>query len=234
MIIFVKLLLIITLLYSNEPDFIYEELHYNAGFRFLPAGQANLYFTKDTLNGNLVYKLNTSINTNSFIDRFYQVRDNIQSWLKISNFSLLKTIQNINQGNYHLNHQSIIKGDSLILTNTDVRKISTPVYDPISFIYFLRTKTLNIGDTYNFFSYSPKKIRKVLINISSIENIEVPAGNFNCFKIEPLSNDGKPLMKNNGQMRVWISNDSLKLPVQIEQITNIGTMVMKLKKIKHN
>jgi len=31
-------------------------------------------------------------------------------------------------------------------------------------------------------------------------------------------------------MRVWLSDDSLHLPIKIEQSTNIGTMIMKLKK----
>ena len=42
-----------------------------------------------------------------------------------------------------------------------------------------------------------------------------------------------PLFKNNGVMRIWISDDSLHLPIKIEQNTNIGTMVMKLKQISN-
>jgi len=34
-------------------------------------------------------------------------------------------------------------------------------------------------------------------------------------------------------LRVWLSNDEIKLPVKIEMKTNVGTMVMKLKEIKH-
>ena len=66
------------------------------------------------------------------------------------------------------------------------------------------------------------------------ETVRVSAGTFNCLKVEPVSGDGNPLLKNDGQMRVWLSDDSLKLPVKIEQKTNIGTMVMKLKGIKHS
>ena len=71
------------------------------------------------------------------------------------------------------------------------------------------------------------------MNVTALETVQVAAGTFNCLKVEPVSGDGKPLLKNNGQMRVWLSIDSLKLPIKIEQETNIGHMVMKLKKIKH-
>ena len=74
-------------------------------------------------------------------------------------------------------------------------------------------------------------MKEVIVDVTGKETIKVPAGTFNCFKIEPVSGDGKPLLKNNGVMRVWLSDDSLHLPIKIEQNTNIGTMVMKLKNI---
>ena len=72
------------------------------------------------------------------------------------------------------------------------------------------------------------------MDVTAKETIRGSVGTFNCLKIEPISPDGKPLLKNNGEMRVWLSDDSLKLPVKIEQKTNIGTLVMKLKGIKHS
>ena len=90
---------------------------------------------------------------------------------------------------------------------------------------------LNIGNRYNFLSYGESSMKKVIIDITKKEKISVPAGTFNCYKIEPVSGDGRPLLKNNGVMRVWLSDDSLRIPIKIEQNTNIGTMVMKLKKL---
>ena len=42
------------------------------------------------------------------------------------------------------------------------------------------------------------------------------------------------LLKNNGEMRVWLSDDNLKLPVKIEMKTNIGNLIMKLKDYNHS
>ena len=74
----------------------------------------------------------------------------------------------------------------------------------------------------------------MIVHITKVEEIVVSAGAFNCLKIEPVSSDDKPLLKNNGEMRVWLSNDNIKLPVKIELKTNIGTMVMKLKERKYS
>ena len=103
----------------------------------------------------------------------------------------------------------------------------------IGFIYFLRSQKLSFGDTFHFLSASEKKIREVGVNITGKESINVSAGSFDCLKVEPVSSDGVPLLKNNGELRVWLSNDDIKMPVKIEMKTNVGTMVMKLKEIKH-
>ena len=47
----------------------------------------------------------------------------------------------------------------------------------------------------------------------------------------PQSKDGK-LIKNKGSIKLWLSNDDYKIPIKIENRTNIGDMIMKLKKIK--
>ena len=226
-------ILLLTTIWANNPDFVGEELLYSAGFRFFPAGEAMLSFSSDTLNGKSVYKLTTSIKTNSFLDTFYEVRDEINLWLHPENLSLKKIIKNIREGGYQLKHKSIIQGDSIAISGSNIRKIPGAVYDPISFIYYLRNQNLSLGDRYSFLSYSRKKLREVIVSVTALETVRVSTGTYKCMKIEPHSRDGKPLLKNNGQMKVWLSTDSLKLPVKIEQKTNVGTMIMKLKKINH-
>jgi len=227
-------ILSLTMTWASGPDIVGEELQYSVGFNFIPAGEAIFSFSSDTLNGELVYKLATSVRTNSVLDNFYEVRDEIQSWLHPESLSLKKIIQKIREGNYKQDHQSIIQGDSIAISGSNIRAIPGKVYDPISFIYYLRSQNLILGSSYNFLSYSRKKLREVIVNVTAIETITVSAGTYKCMKIEPVSNDGKPLLKNNGQMKVWLSADSLKLPVKIEQQTNVGIMIMKLKEIKQS
>ena len=227
------LILLTTSIWGNPPNFVGEELKYSAGFRLFPAGNAILSLTSDSLNGKPAFLLATSVKTNSFLDAFYTVRDETLSWLNIMDFSLLKAVKKIREGKYHRNHSIHTIGDSLLIWNKKYFTITEPVYDPIAFIYFLRSQELSLEDSFHFLSAGEKKVREVWVNITGIEKIKVPAGNFDCLKVEPVSPDGKPLLKNNGELRVWLSNDDNKLPVKIEIKTNIGTMVMKLKEFKH-
>ena len=217
--------------WNSTPDFIGEVLHYSAGFRIFPAGNATLSIQSDSLENEMVYLLTSTVRTNSFLSNFYKIRDIIKSWLSTDNLSLKKTVQIIREGRYHRDHQAIILGDSLIISEQDTTKLTGRVYDPIAFVYFLRTQKLSQGDRYHFFSYGQPKMKEVIVYVKEKETIIVPAGIFECYKIEPVSGDETPLLKNSGEMRVWISDDSLHLPIKIEQSTNIGAMVMKLKTI---
>ena len=230
-IIFIGIFLTVGL--NASPDFIGEVLHYSAGFSFFPAGDATLSMESDSLDDEMVYLLISTVRTNSFLSNFYKVSDVIKSWLSPDNLSLQKTVQTIRQGSYSRDHEAIIQGDSLAISGQYINKLPGRVYDPVAYVYFLRMQQLLEGNRYRFFSYGKTKIREVIVDVTGKETIKVPAGTFKCFKIEPVSGDGKPLLKNNGAMRVWISEDSLHLPIKIEQNTNIGTMVMKLKEITH-
>ena len=219
--------------WSETPNFIGESLYFSAGFRMFTAGEAILSIQIDSLDNKLAYLLTTTVKTNSFLSNFYKINDVIRSWISPENLSLIKTIQTIRQGNYKRDHKSIIIGDSLAISSNNKIKLSQKVYDPIAFIYFLRSQPLTIGDRYNFISYDATTMKKVFVDVTKKEQVSVPAGIFNCYKIEPSSNNEESLFKNNGVMRVWISDDSLHLPIKIEQNTNIGTMVMKLKQISN-
>lgn len=230
-IIFIGMLL--TVMWSSSPDFIGEVLHYSAGFRFLPAGNATLSMQSDSLENEMVYLLTSTVRTNSFLSNFYKIRDDIKSWLSTDNLSLKKTVQTIREGRYRKNHEARILGDSLAISEKRITRLPGAVYDPIAFVYFLRLQKLLEGNQYSFFSYSRKKITKIIVDVTGRETIQVPAGTFTCYKIEPVAGNGKSILKNNGVMRVWLTDDSLHIPIKIEQNTSIGTMVMKLKKITH-
>ena len=98
-------------------------------------------------------------------------------------------------------------------------------------IYYFRTLVLELGKKYQFYSYDNGKVKDIIIHLTKFEEVSVPAGKFKCFVISPSSINGGKLLKNNGEMKIWLSNDNKRLPVKIEQKTNIGTMVLNLRDI---
>ena len=228
-----QLILIIffsSLLWSTS-DFINETLHYSVKFRSLSAGNAILSMKTDTINGKEAYLLTSTIKTNSFLSNFYKVRDEINSWLSIIDFSLIKTTQRIREGRYKKNNEAFIIDDNMLISNNKKIPLSGKLYDPMAFIYFLRQQELKKGNQYGFFSYSPKKIKEIIVKITDKKMIKTDYGKYDCYVIEPFSKDGKPLLKNKGAMQIWLSADSLHIPIMIKQYTNLGNMTMQLKSI---
>jgi len=221
----------IQILFSKTLDYK-EELIYSVSFRYLSAGNASITFQNDSLDGNHVYQLETFIKTNKFLDRFYKIRNKTSILIDINDYSILKIDKDIKEGNYKRKFAAYNEGDSLLVWKNSNYKINVPVYDPIAFIYFLREKDLFLKDKFTFSSAGAMGIKIVEVNVTQKETIKVPAGTFKCLKIEPRSPINKTLLKNNGEMKVWLSNDEKKIPVKIEMKTNIGNIIMKLEKLR--
>jgi len=63
------------------------------------------------------------------------------------------------------------------------------------------------------------------------EKVEVPAGSFSCLIIEPVLK-GEGLFQQKGRLRIWVTDDERKLPVLMKTEILIGTIDVKLKKIR--
>ena len=57
-------------------------------------------------------------------------------------------------------------------------------------------------------------------------------GNFESIVVSPISNTQKPLIKNNGDMKIWYTNDENRYPVKIEIKINYGKLILLLNNIE--
>ena len=206
-----------------------EKLVYSAGFRLFNAGEAT--FTKEVkiLNDAPTLLITSTIETNSFLSRFYKVKDVVKVWSNKDDLTLIKIEKEVNEGNYHLNYSAHISEDLRLISDEKTIQLESKVYDPISAIFMLRKKPLTHGDSYKFTTVENGIVQKVNVMVGEIEKLSVPAGKFNTRQVIPISDDGKPLFKHDGKMKVWYSDDNRHLPIKMEQKTNAGTLILKLK-----
>ncbi len=220
-------------MFSQQPFVSGEKLVYSAGFRFFSAGTATLEILADTLNGIPSYRVISRTRTDGLLDRFYQVRDEINVWLDYNEFNLLKMEKKIHEGRYRKNFTAVVDPLTQVVdTGKKQFKLPGNVVDPTSAIYYMRTKPLNIGDKYSFYSFDNGKVKEILVTVTRTGTVSVPAGIFRCVLVSPSSADGSQLLKNEGQMKIWFSTDDRKLPVKIEQKTSLGTMILELKSVE--
>ncbi len=207
-----------------------EKLVYSAGFRLFDAGEAVFTSQSIILNDEPVLLITSIIKTNSFLSRFYKVHDVVKIWSNKDDFILIKIEKNVNEGSYHLDYSAHVTEDLKLVSAKKTIQLESKVYDPISAIFMLRTKPLSRGDSYKFSTVENGKIQQVNVMVGDIEKVSVPVGKFITRQVIPVSDDGVPLFKHDGKMKVWYSDDDRHLPVKIEQKTNVGTLILKLKK----
>jgi len=215
----ITLLLLISI-YANE------KLNYSVSFRGMNVGTAELMIDEKGTN-SVSYNIKSQIKSNKYISYIYDLNDKVNIWVNANDFSLIKVEKNIKEGTYRRDYYAEIINDTIIF-NTDRIKINGPLYDPISIIYLLRNKNIKLNEAFNITTFDINVIRPVKLTLTNIEKVEVPYGEFSCNVFRPSSIDGSPLFKADGLMTVWLSNDSLKLPIKISQETNLGDMTMKL------
>ena len=219
---------------AEYPFRVGEKLIFTAGFRFFAAGEATLELTADTLNNSPVYLLTNNTQTNSFLDRFYRVRDQVKVWIDTTDLSLIRQEKRIQEGRYNSYHLAWIDTVSMMaITEEDSIPLPGRVLDPLSAIYNLRGSELVPGEKYQFTTYDGGTVREVLVRVTEKDKVSVPLGIFKCLVVKPAAADNRQLLKNEGRMKIWFTDDENRYPVRIEQKTNVGTMVMELQRVEY-
>ena len=232
-----RILIIIALLISlnygqSIPFKVGEHLTYTLQFNVIKMGRGYLSVeANDTISGVQSYHVKFQAKTSKFADNIYRVRDYIDIWLNTSDLTTLKLVKQLNEGNYHKKYDtSIDYNNSLAIVNNDTLKITGAVRDPYSLLYYFRTIPLEIGQILDFTTLDNKKLTDFQVIIDGKETVKTPAGTFPCIIIKPFR-EGKTLLKNDGDMKIWFSDDELRLPVQIRIKLKFGSMLLQLKTI---
>ena len=214
-------ILLLTFLFS-------EKFIYSTSFKFITVGEATI---STSINDDNDLIINTLVASNKFLDKLYRVRDNIKLVVNSDDFSLKKIEKDIIEGKWEKHYVAEIDSNLNVITKDNIMENDKVLFDPISIIYSLRNKQLLTGEKYEYDILGINEIKGLVAEVKGTETIKVPAGKYKCIKVVPYSNSGDNIFKENGYMTAWFSNDDKKVPIKIELKTNIGNLVLKLKKI---
>ena len=218
---------------SDPPFNIGEKLEFSVDFNSIPVGKAKLIVNENTLiNNNDNYHITFIAKTEGIADRIYKIRDNIQLWIDKNDFYTHKLKKDIREGSFNQALEILFDYNrSLAIINNDKESIiSYKSWDPFSMFYYLRTIPLLTDEILSFSSFNGKKRIDYSLKVSGKEKVKSPIGSFDCYIIKPFRK-GKTLLKNQGDMQIWISDTKKRLPVKIQIKMKYGSMTLDLKKI---
>ncbi|HSK71968.1 MAG TPA: DUF3108 domain-containing protein, partial [Pyrinomonadaceae bacterium] len=178
--------------------------------------------------------------SNLFNFDFYQ---RIESTIDGNDHHILKTIKRDEQNNRVRDSEAVFdyENKKVIYTETDPkdparapRRIASPIeagmQDIVSAVYMLRGLPLEVGKTFEITFSDSGMVYKVPVRVTARERQKSILGKVMCWRVEPeVFGTNRPI-EQEGNMIIWITDDSRRIPVRAQVNSKVGRVEIKLKK----
>jgi hypothetical protein len=208
-----------------------ERMEYEVRFGPLRVGNGHMEVVGiENIRGREVYHTAFWVQGGTF---FYKVNDLDESWFDTQTLSSLRFVQQHEEGSKDRERHYEIYPDRAVYEALQDKPVKeTPsVHQPLddgSFLYFIRTIPLTVGQTYDFDRYYKPDRNPVRIRVLRKERITVPAGTFNAIVIQPVIKT-KGIFSENGRAEVWLSDDDRRIMLQLKSHLSFGSLSIYLK-----
>jgi len=213
---------------TSWPFAVGERMTFEAKFGWLPVGRAEVVLeARDTVRGHPALRSRFSVNGGP---SWFGVHDNYTSWFDPKTLISYRYHQDIHEGRYKRNTVYEIYPRQGIYTK-NVKDTNITVLSPLddqSFIYFIRTLPLAVGQHYEWNRYFMADKNPVIVDVERREEVHVPAGKFMCLVLKPTIKTSA-MFSEGGHAEIWVSDDSRRLIVQMKSGLSIGSVNLYLK-----
>ena len=100
-------------------------------------------------------------------------------------------------------------------------------------IYFVRTQKLEVGKSFEIPVSDSGQVYRVPVAVVERKRINCVLGRVNAIRIEPAMFGEGRMLRGEGKISIWITDDSRRLPVWAHLNLNVGTVDIKLKRITY-
>ena len=212
-----------------------ERLVYDISWTGLKAGTA---VQEVTVKRDELHIVSTTRSA-AWINPFFPVDDRTESVLVRGNgsdhFGTPKYFkEKINEGRFHSLKEAQFYPQKLtvetkdFLTNTEkTDPISKRTFDMLSSIYVVRSMELVPGKSVYIDIYDCKKLWNTEVQVVRREEISTPLGRFKTLVIKPLLKS-EGLFARVGEVTVWLTDDSLRIPVRMATKVRLGKITADL------
>ena len=208
-----------------------ERMEYDVKFGAIRVGNAHMEVVAlDNLRGRQAWHTAFWVQGGNFL---YRVNDVYESWMDAETLSSLRFVQELEEGGKDIERRFEIYPERAVFVQTskkpvkEEKSVSQPLDDG-SFLYFIRTIPLEVGQTYDFNRYFRPDRNPVRIRVLRKERIKVPAGTFDAIVIQPVIKT-KGIFSENGHAEIWLTDDDRHVMVQLKSKLSFGSLNLYLK-----
>lgn len=216
---------------AKVPFGVGERMEYEVRFGRLKVGNAHMEVVAlEHLRGRPAWHTAFWVQGGNFL---YRVNDVYESWIDAETLSSLRFVQELEEGGKNTTRKYDIFPERAVFIQTNKKEwkeeksVSQPLDDG-SFLYFIRTIPLVVGETYDFDRYFRPDRNPVRIKVLRKERVRVPAGTFNAIVIQPVIKT-KGIFSENGHAEIWLSDDDRHVMIQLKSRLSFGSLNLYLK-----
>jgi hypothetical protein len=157
----------------------------------------------------------------------FRVHDVFESWFARDDLASLRFHKDQDEGpNERTSRYEIFPErrtyDDLRDEKGELPSTGSPLDDG-SFLYYIRTVPLTVGQTYRFEQYFKPDRNPVTLRVLRRERVTVPAGTFDAVVVQPsIKTNG--IFSEGGRAEVWISDDDRRMIVQLKSKLKFGSL----------
>jgi hypothetical protein len=195
-------------------------------FSWVHAGKATLELLPT--DSPTQWKIRSLAWCNKFFQSFYPVQDTVSSIIDSRGIYPLRFEKRLHEGSYHARVSALYDQKAHTLTTQDTTLSIEPfTHDVLSAFYYIRTRPLKVGDSFDLAAVSGKKKYNLKVICHGRETVKVPAGEFKTLIVEPvLKGDG--LFKAKGKLTIWVTDDAQHMPVKMQSKIPVGSIKAEL------
>jgi len=217
-----------------------EELIYKIAWSGIPIAWSKAVTQMDTFEGRPVIAMRITVNTFSFFDHICKVDDFYEGLIDPETSLPVRFERKISEGNYRRHDITTFNYETLTAHNIHLPKGKTKDYkiepdarDIPSYMYFMRSVSLEENKDTRYRVMSGEKTYDLFIKAFGIEPIELPHYDreIPCLVIKPEAMfDG--LFVRKGKATVWISRDPRHLLTYAKVSTPFGRVSVTLNEVR--
>jgi hypothetical protein len=206
-----------------------ERLVFSVEYGIIKAGTATMSVTgPEAYEGLMAYRISASARSNPAFSAFFSVNDLNEALLDIVQLHTLHYYKRLEEGDYVHSEEVLFDQEAGTATypgeedpEEQICEIPPHALDVLSCLYYSRTLPLVVGETYTFECHTDNDNYPMEVNVLRTERIRVPAGTFDCILVEPELR-GEAVFAQQGEILVWLTNDSRHMPVLMRSEIDIG------------
>jgi len=204
-----------------------EKLTFSIQYGLISAGSATLEIESQIKirQERPTYHIVSQAASNATFSTVFRVRDRVESYMDTLHLHSVRFEKHLREGEYKKDLWIAFdqeRGKALIDGQREC-DVEPHVQDILSSLYYVRSLALVPGTSVYVPNHDNGKNYPLEIRVGERERVTVDAGTFDCLVLEPVLM-GEAVFKQNGRIKVWVTDDVLHLPVLLKSKVFVGAI----------